>query len=75
LTQNNTIWLLSRLFAGFGATMALVVSSAIVMSKLQNNNKIKAMGIHFSGLGFSILVSDLIMRSAFTIAKIGNMLG
>jgi predicted MFS family arabinose efflux permease len=45
--------------------MALVVGSAIVMSKLQNTNKTKAMGIHFSGLGFSILVSDLIMRAVF----------
>ncbi|ARD45610.1 YbfB/YjiJ family MFS transporter [Colwellia sp. PAMC 21821] len=65
-TENNTIWLLSRLFAGFGAAMALVVGSAIVMSKLQKTNKTKAMGIHFSGLGFSILVSDLIMRGVFT---------
>jgi predicted MFS family arabinose efflux permease len=69
LTENNTIWLLSRLFAGFGAAMALVVGSAIVMSKLKNTNKTKAMGIHFSGLGFSILVSDLIMRSVFTYSK------
>ncbi|TWX63780.1 YbfB/YjiJ family MFS transporter [Colwellia sp. C1TZA3] len=68
-TQDNTIWLLSRLFAGFGAAMALVVGSAIVMSKLQNTNKTKAMGIHFSGLGFSILVSDLIMRSVFTYSE------
>jgi predicted MFS family arabinose efflux permease len=64
-TQNDTLWLLSRLFAGFGAAMALVVGSAIVMSKLQNTNKTKAMGIHFSGLGFSILIADLVMRSVF----------
>jgi predicted MFS family arabinose efflux permease len=64
-TQNDTLWLLSRLFAGFGAAMALVVGSAIVMSKLQNTNKTKAMGIHFSGLGFSILIADLIMQSVF----------
>jgi len=64
-TENNTLWILSRLFAGFGAAMALVVGSAIVMSKLQNTNKTKAMGIHFSGLGFSILIADLIMRSVF----------
>ena len=68
-SENNTIWLLSRLLAGFGAAMALVVGSAIVMSKLQNTNKTKAMGIHFSGLGFSILVSDLIMRSVFTYSE------
>ena len=35
-SHNNTLWLLSRLFAGFGAAMALVVGSAIVFSKLQN---------------------------------------
>jgi predicted MFS family arabinose efflux permease len=64
-TESPIIWLLSRLFAGFGAAMALVVGSAIVMSKLKNTNKTKAMGIHFSGLGFSILVSDLIMRGVF----------
>lgn len=65
LTENQWVWLVSRLLAGFGAAMALVVGSAIVMSKLQNTNKTKAMGIHFSGLGFSILVSDLIMRAVF----------
>ena len=68
-THDNTIWLLSRLLAGFGAAMALVVGSAIVMSKLQNTNKTKAMGIHFSGLGFSILIADLIMRSVFTYSE------
>jgi predicted MFS family arabinose efflux permease len=68
-THDNTVWLLSRLLAGFGAAMALVVGSAIVMSKLQNTNKTKAMGIHFSGLGFSILIADLIMRSVFTYSE------
>lgn len=65
ITESNIIWLLSRFLAGFGAAMALVVGSAIVMSKLQHTNKTKAMGIHFSGLGFSILISDLIMRAVF----------
>ena len=57
-TENQVTWLIARL-------LALVVGSAIVMSKLQNTNKTKAMGIHFSGLGFSILVSDIIMRAVF----------
>lgn len=67
-SENNTLWFIARLLAGFGAAMALVVGSAIVMSKLQNTNKTKAMGIHFSGLGFSILVSDLVMRLVFQYA-------
>lgn len=65
ITTSDTIWVISRILAGFGAAMALVVGSAIVMNKLNIQNKTKAMGIHFSGIGFSILVSDLIVRLVF----------
>ena len=65
ITTSDTIWVISRVLAGFGAAMALVVGSAIVMNKLNIQNKTKAMGIHFSGIGFSILVSDLIVRLVF----------
>lgn len=63
MTQNESIWLVARIMAGFGAAMAFVVGSAIVMSKLNFENKTKAMGFHFSGIGFSILVTDLISRA------------
>ncbi len=62
ITTNETIWFISRIIAGFGSAMALVVGSAIVISKLDFEDKTKAMGIHFSGIGFSILVTDLISR-------------
>ncbi|TWX57709.1 YbfB/YjiJ family MFS transporter [Colwellia hornerae] len=65
ITENNTLWIIARLFAGFGAAMALVVGSAVVMLKLKATNKTKAMGIHFSGLGFSIVITDLVMRAVF----------
>lgn len=65
VTENNIVWIISRLFAGFGAAMALVVGSAVVMLKLNMPSKTKAMGIHFSGLGFSILITDLLMRAVF----------
>jgi MFS family permease len=65
ITENNTVWIIARLLAGFGAAMALVVGSAVVMLKLQSTNKTKAMGIHFSGLGFSIVITDLLMRVVF----------
>lgn len=61
-TQNETLWLLSRIAAGFGSAMVLVVGGALVMVKLNMENKTKAMGIHFSGIGFAIVVSDLISR-------------
>lgn len=65
ITENSTLWLISRLVAGFGAAMALVVGSSVVMLKLNSTNKTKAMGIHFSGLGFSIVITDLVMRAVF----------
>lgn len=65
ISTNDIVWMISRVLAGFGAAMALVVGSAIVMSKLNIENKTKAMGIHFSGIGFSILISDLIVRAVF----------
>lgn len=64
-TTNDTIWLVSRVVAGFGAAMCLIVGSAIVFKKLKIEDKTKAMGIHFSGIGFSILVTDLISRAIF----------
>ncbi len=61
-STNEILWILSRIIAGFAAAMVLVVGSAIVMTKLNMENKTKAMGIHFSGIGFSILTTDLISR-------------
>ncbi len=65
VTENEIAWIISRIVAGFGSAMALVVGSAIVMTKLKMENKTKAMGIHFSGIGFSILVTDIIVRVIF----------
>lgn len=65
-STSDAIWLISRIIAGFGAAMALVVGSAIVMTKLKMDNKTKAMGIHFSGIGFSVFVTDLIVRAVFS---------
>ncbi len=61
-TTNETLWLVSRVIAGFGAAMVLIVGGAIVMVKLNFENKTKAMGIHFSGIGFAIAVSELISQ-------------
>ena len=61
-TTDEALWLISRVIAGFGAAMVLIVGGAIVMVKLNIENKTKAMGIHFSGIGFSIAVSELISQ-------------
>jgi len=62
ITTNETVWFISRIIAGLGAALAFVVGAAIVMTKLKSENKTKAMGIHFSGIGFAILITDLINR-------------
>ncbi|WP_373029620.1 YbfB/YjiJ family MFS transporter [Sulfurovum sp.] len=61
-TTNETLWLVSRIIAGFGSAMVLIVGASIVMVKLNFENKTKAMGIHFSGIGFSIVISELISQ-------------
>lgn len=66
LTENQMLWILSRIIAGFGTAMGMVVGSAIVMYKLDMTDKTKAMGIHFSGIGIAILVTDLISKAVLT---------
>ena len=63
-TTNETLWLVSRIIAGFGSAMVLIVGGAIVMVKLNFESKTKAMGIHFSGIGFAIVISELISQYA-----------
>jgi len=61
-TTNTTLWIISRIFAGFGSAMILLVGSSLVMLKLNLEHKTKAMGIHFSGIGFAIVISELVSR-------------
>ena len=61
-THNELLWIISRIVAGFGSAMVLIVGGAIVMVKLNYEDKTKAMGIHFSGIGFAIVVSELVSQ-------------
>ena len=61
-TTNEYLWFFSRIIAGFGSAMVLIVGGALVMVKLDYEDKTKAMGIHFSGIGFAITVSELISQ-------------
>ncbi len=62
LNTNDFIWIVSRFIAGFGSAMLMVVGSSLVMSRLKFEDKTKAMGIHFSGIGFSIAITDIVNR-------------
>lgn len=65
VSKDDDIWLLSRLIAGFSSAMVFVVGSALVMTKITFSNKTKAMGIHFSGIGFAIFVCEVVVRASF----------
>lgn len=61
-SPNETVWFVSRLIAGFASAMLLVVGAAIVMVKLNFEDKTKAMGLYFTGIGIALASSDLISR-------------
>ncbi len=61
-TTNEILWLVSRIVAGFGSAMLLVVGAAIVMMRLKFDDKTKAMGIYFTGIGIALSSSDLVSR-------------
>lgn len=61
-STNEILWLVSRVVAGFGSAMVLIVGASLVMVKLNFADKTKAMGIHFSGIGFAIVISELISQ-------------
>ena len=61
-STSELAWIVSRVVAGFGSAMVLIVGGAIVMVKLNYEDKTKAMGIHFSGIGFAIVLSELISQ-------------
>jgi predicted MFS family arabinose efflux permease len=62
-TTHEVLWFLSRVIAGFGSAMVLIIGGALVMVKLDFEEKTKAMGYHFSGIGFAIVVSELIVQA------------
>jgi predicted MFS family arabinose efflux permease len=61
-TTNEMLWFISRIIAGFGSAMVLIVGGAIVMIKINYEDKTKAMGIHFSGIGIAISVTELLSQ-------------
>lgn len=66
LQTNDFVWIVSRFIAGFGSAMLMVVGSSLVMSRLDIEDKTKAMGIHFSGIGFSMVVTDILSRAVLS---------
>jgi len=62
ITTNEILWFISRIMAGFGSAMVLIIGGSIVMLKINYENKTKAMGIHFTGIGTAIVLCELISQ-------------
>lgn len=69
LNTDDFLWIISRFIAGFGSSMLMVIGSSLVMSRLKFDDKTKAMGIHFSGIGFSMVVADIVSRVVLNYAS------
>ena len=61
-TTNEISWFISRILAGFGSGMVLIIGGSLVMVKINYENKTKAMGIHFTGIGTAIVLCELISQ-------------
>lgn len=61
-TTNEISWFISRVLAGFGSGMVLIIGGSIVMEKINYENKTKAMGIHFTGIGIALVLCELISQ-------------
>ena len=61
-TTNEIFWMISRIMAGFGSAMVLTIGASIVMLKLNYENKTKAMGIYFTGIGTAIVLCELVSQ-------------
>lgn len=62
LHTDDLIWIIARVLAGFGSALLVIIGSSLVMSRLHFEDKTKAMGIHFSGLGFAIVITELLNK-------------
>lgn len=68
-TTNEILWFISRLIAGFGSGMVLIVGGALVMVKINYENKLKAMGIYFSGIGIAIVLCELVSQYVLKVGR------
>jgi predicted MFS family arabinose efflux permease len=56
MTDNFTIWAISRFIAGLGSATGLMFGSGLILNWLIRHNHHSELGIHFSGIGLGIAV-------------------
>ncbi len=59
LSSNFYIWAFSRFIAGLSTAAGLMIGSGLILNWLMRNNHKHELGIHFSGIGFGIVVCSI----------------
>lgn len=60
LTQNTTLWAISRIASGFSGTAAMLLAAEYLMVWLSKNNLRPDLGAHYVGLGLGICLSGVL---------------
>lgn len=59
MTSDFYVWAISRFLAGLSTSAGLMIGSGLILNWLMRNGHKHELGIHFSGVGFGIVVCSL----------------
>lgn len=62
IADNVWLWAISRFFAGLSATGGMLLASALVMHWLVKHDFRPEIGLHFSGMGFGIVLCAVLVE-------------
>lgn len=70
--ENRLVWYVSRFFAGIASATGFMLGTGLIINWLRHNGYKSELGIHFTGIGFGIIVSALVV-DATNIGSIFSM--
>ncbi len=59
--ENRVVWYASRFFAGISSATGFMLGTGLILNWLRHHGYKSELGIHFSGIGFGIVVSALVV--------------
>ena len=68
LTTDTMIWSILRFISGLCSSAGLIIASGLILKWLVVNHHRAELGVHFSGVGISILLTALVVELLFFLA-------
>ncbi|MDX2370808.1 MAG: YbfB/YjiJ family MFS transporter [Colwellia sp.] len=68
ITTDMITWAVLRFIAGICASGGMIIASGLILKWLVKNNHRAELGIHFSGVGLSIIVTSLLVEVMLTMS-------